>query len=159
MASYAPLFARIDAWQWAPDMIWVDNLSVYGTPDYYVQKLFSTHKGTDVISITERTKDLIGQSGLYASSVIDKTSNELIIKIVNTGSQTQTVKFVMDGKKRLKTKGYLSELENSDLLETNSLEKPLKIEPKIKSITIKGKKLDLVLKPYSLNVIRIPLQS
>ena len=27
MASYAPLFANIDAWQWAPDMIWVDNLA------------------------------------------------------------------------------------------------------------------------------------
>jgi alpha-N-arabinofuranosidase len=37
MASYAPLFAHVDAWQWTPDLIWFDNLRSYGTPNYYVQ--------------------------------------------------------------------------------------------------------------------------
>ena len=32
MASYAPLFAHVDGWQWTPDLIWVNNLSSYGTP-------------------------------------------------------------------------------------------------------------------------------
>src|ERR1022692_1314298 len=36
MASYAPLMAHADAWQWKPDEIWFDNLHSYGTPDYYV---------------------------------------------------------------------------------------------------------------------------
>ena len=45
MASYAPLFAHVDGWQWTPDLIWVNNLQVYGTPNYYVQKLYSTNKG------------------------------------------------------------------------------------------------------------------
>ncbi|MEP7253754.1 MAG: alpha-L-arabinofuranosidase C-terminal domain-containing protein, partial [Ginsengibacter sp.] len=49
MASYAPLLARVDAWQWKPDLIWFDNLNVYATPDYYVQKLFSNNKGTNVL--------------------------------------------------------------------------------------------------------------
>ncbi|MBN1108079.1 MAG: alpha-L-arabinofuranosidase, partial [Bacteroidales bacterium] len=49
MASYAPLLAHVDAWQWRPDLIWFDNLNVIGTPNYYVQKLFSTHRGTHVI--------------------------------------------------------------------------------------------------------------
>src|ERR1035441_4932646 len=35
MASYAPLFAHIDGWQWKPDLIWTDNLRSYGTPNYY----------------------------------------------------------------------------------------------------------------------------
>ena len=39
MASYAPLFAHVDGWQWTPDLIWVDNLRTYGTPNYYVQKI------------------------------------------------------------------------------------------------------------------------
>jgi alpha-L-arabinofuranosidase len=26
LATYAPLFAHVDAWQWKPDMIWFDNL-------------------------------------------------------------------------------------------------------------------------------------
>jgi alpha-L-arabinofuranosidase len=45
MCSYAPLFAHVDAWQWRPDLIWFDNLSVVATPNYYVQKLFSNNKG------------------------------------------------------------------------------------------------------------------
>ncbi len=28
MASYAPLFANVEAWQWTPDLIWIDNLRV-----------------------------------------------------------------------------------------------------------------------------------
>src|SRR5262249_28110279 len=41
MTSYAPLFAHIDAWQWRPDLIWFDNTRSFGTPNYYVQKMFS----------------------------------------------------------------------------------------------------------------------
>ena len=41
MASYAPLFAHIEGWQWTPNLIWLDNLRSYATPDYYVQKLFA----------------------------------------------------------------------------------------------------------------------
>ena len=46
MCSYAPLFAHSEGWQWTPDLIWFDNLKSYGTPNYYVQKLFSLNKGT-----------------------------------------------------------------------------------------------------------------
>src|SRR5665647_3500847 len=35
LASYAPLFAHVDGWQWTPDLIWVNNLQSYGTPNYY----------------------------------------------------------------------------------------------------------------------------
>jgi len=51
MASYAPLFANADAWQWTPNLIWVDNLRVYGTPDYYVQQLFSRNRGDRVLPV------------------------------------------------------------------------------------------------------------
>ena len=159
MASYAPLFAHIDAWQWAPDLIWVDNLNVYGTPDYYVQKLFSTNKGTDVVSITANQKNLIGQEGLYASAVIDKTTNELIIKIANTINQSQSINLLLDGKKKIKTNGFIDVLENSNLNQLNSIENPQNVSPKRSNFTIKGKKIDLALKPYSFSVIRIPFNS
>ncbi|RZK73850.1 MAG: alpha-L-arabinofuranosidase, partial [Pedobacter sp.] len=71
MASYAPLFANTDAWQWAPDLIWVDNLKVYGTPNYFVQKLFSTNKGTQVLSCLTDNKVIAGVDSIYASSVRD----------------------------------------------------------------------------------------
>ncbi|WP_225871025.1 alpha-L-arabinofuranosidase C-terminal domain-containing protein [Pedobacter frigiditerrae] len=159
MASYAPLFAHVDAWQWAPDMIWVDNLKVYGTPDYYVQKLFSTNKGTDVVAITNDAKNIIGQDGLYASAVTDKATNELIIKIANTANQTQTIDLALDGKKKIKSKGFIDELENSNLNQLNSFDAPQAVGPKRIELSLKGKKLNLVLKPYSFNVIRIPFNS
>jgi len=51
MASYAPLFAHMDAWQWTPNLIWCDNLHVYGTPSYYVQQLFSRNRGDVVLPV------------------------------------------------------------------------------------------------------------
>ena len=41
MASYAPLLANANAWQWKPDAIWFDNLRSFGTTDYYVQRVFA----------------------------------------------------------------------------------------------------------------------
>jgi alpha-L-arabinofuranosidase len=52
MASYAPLFAHAEGWQWTPDLIWVDNLNVLRTPNYYVQQLFSRNRGDVVLPVT-----------------------------------------------------------------------------------------------------------
>ncbi|MCO6045457.1 DUF1080 domain-containing protein [Aeoliella sp. ICT_H6.2] len=51
MSAYAPLMAHVDAWQWTPDLIWFDNLSSYATPNYYVQQLFSLHRGDVVLPL------------------------------------------------------------------------------------------------------------
>lgn len=51
MASYAPLFAHAEAWQWTPDLIWFDNLRAVPTPNYYVQKLFSHHRGDVLLAM------------------------------------------------------------------------------------------------------------
>ena len=52
MASYAPLFAHVEGWQWTPNLIWTDNLRVHGTPNYYVQQLFSLNRGDVVLPVT-----------------------------------------------------------------------------------------------------------
>ena len=52
MASYAPLFGHIDAWQWTPNLIWTDNLRVEATPNYYVQQLFSVNRGDAALPVT-----------------------------------------------------------------------------------------------------------
>lgn len=49
LAAYAPLLANVDYVNWSPNLIWFDNSRVYGTPNYYVQKLFSHNKGDIVI--------------------------------------------------------------------------------------------------------------
>ena len=89
LSSYAPLFAHVEGWQWTPDLIWFDNLKSYGTPNYYVQKLFSTHRGSHVIPILSGNTPVTGQQGLYASAVLDKPSGEIILKIVNASGKDQ----------------------------------------------------------------------
>jgi alpha-L-arabinofuranosidase len=61
LASYAPLFAHVDGWQWRPDLIWVDNLRIAATPNYYVQQLFSHHRGDVVLPASNNApeKDLL----------------------------------------------------------------------------------------------------
>lgn len=51
MASYAPLFANVHYKRWNPDLINFDSSRVYGTPSYYVQKLFSTNRGDVVLPV------------------------------------------------------------------------------------------------------------
>lgn len=107
MSSYAPLFAHIDNWQWAPDLIWFNNLQSYATPSYYVQQLFSLNKGTDLLRIRENGKAMIGQQKLYASAVKDMLKKEVIIKIVNVDDQDKEAEIIADhlavGKKMSKT--------------------------------------------------------
>ena len=46
LASYAPLFSREGFTQWAPDLIGFNNSTVYGSPDYYVQSMYSNNTGS-----------------------------------------------------------------------------------------------------------------
>ena len=53
LASYAPLFANVNSVQWQPDMIYYDSArSLFGTPSYYVQKLFGQNRGDSVLPAT-----------------------------------------------------------------------------------------------------------
>jgi alpha-L-arabinofuranosidase len=51
-AAYAPLLANTDYVNWTPDLIWFNNSQVYGSVNYYVQKMFSNNKGDVVLPTT-----------------------------------------------------------------------------------------------------------
>ncbi|MCH5599955.1 alpha-L-arabinofuranosidase C-terminal domain-containing protein [Niabella ginsengisoli] len=155
MASYAPLFAHYHGWQWAPDLIWVNNLNVVGSPSYYVQKLYSTNKGTDVIPISLDGKAIAGQDSLYATAAIDAASNEIILKIVNALPKQQSITLDIKGVKKLTTSAKQTTLHSEALDVVNNLDKPKMISPKVTDIKLQGKKSTLLLKAYSFNVIRI----
>ncbi len=157
MASYAPLFAHIDGWQWTPDLIWVDNLHSYGTTDYYVQKLFSTNRGSKVVPITMNNDVVAGQDSLYASASIDAAANELIIKIVNASGKEQTNVLSLEGVKKPASTGKLLLLQSNNLDAVNSFDKPDLISPKESVINIKSKKFEYKSAPYSFSVLRIKM--
>ncbi|RYF20321.1 MAG: alpha-L-arabinofuranosidase, partial [Flavobacteriales bacterium] len=153
MASYAPLFAHSESWQWAPDLIWVNNLNVYGTPNYYVQKLFSTNKGTNVLEITKEAKSISGIDGLYASSVIDTIKKEIIIKIVNTEKTSKSQTIMLNGKKKIVV-GTITTMEG-DLDGKNSFEQAKIFSPKEQNISLKKQQVVLNLSPNSFNVLKL----
>ena len=99
MATYAPLFAHEEGWQWRPDLIWMDNLKTVRTPNYYVQQLYAMNPGTNVLSLTENKQPVAGQDGLCASAVYDKASGKYIVKFVNVGNQPQEVQITFKGLK------------------------------------------------------------
>lgn len=155
MASYAPLFGHVDGWQWSPDLIWVDNLQVYGTPSYQVQKLYATNRGTAIIPIMRDGESVAGKDSLYASAVYDEASKELIVKVVNYNSQPKKVNLDVVSKKKLTATAHLVTLANADLNVSNSLEEPLNIRPKESTVVYNGKKLVNTLAPYSFTLIRL----
>jgi alpha-L-arabinofuranosidase len=154
MASYAPLFAHVDGWQWTPDMIWVDNLESFATPNYYVQQLFSLNKGTNVVSLLQNNKPVAGQDSVYASAAIDKNTNELIVKLVNVSRKTQMKEIQVEGIKKLDQNARLIILKSEGLADVNSLDQPEKIKPTEQKLKLKGKKISLPLAPYSFTIVR-----
>ena len=97
MASYAPLFAHVDAWQWTPDLIWFDNLRAFGTPNYYVQKLFGTNTGTKILPMTINGATAAAQSGLYASASLDGRTDDIVVKVVNAETTAKPVRIALEG--------------------------------------------------------------
>jgi alpha-L-arabinofuranosidase len=156
MASYAPLFANIDGWQWTPDLIWVNNLNLYGTPDYYVQKLYSLNKGTYVVPITLNNNVIAGQDSLYASAVVDAKTNELIIKLVNASSRQRSNTISLQGVKSLSGVGTLTVLQSNDLKAINTFDQQ-RVVPQESSFAVKHKNFTLTALPYSFTVLRLKL--
>jgi len=154
LTSYAPLMAHEDAWQWTPDMIWFNNLQSYGSANYYVQQLFSTNKGTDLLSITQDGKALIGQHNLYASAVKDVNSKEIIVKLVNTASTASDISIDLKGAK-LGSKGSLIRLVSANLQDENTFADPKKITPKQSEYKITKGSQQLNLPPYSVTVLKL----
>jgi alpha-N-arabinofuranosidase len=152
MASYAPLLAHVEAWQWRPDLIWFDNLTSIGTPNYYVQKIFSTYKGTQVIPVTIGGKPLIGQDSLYASATIDKNVGKVYIKMINTSRSVKYPVINPEGY-NFGADGVMVTLKSTGLYEYNSITDPQHIFPTGRQIAFTGKKLGINLDPISVNVV------
>jgi alpha-L-arabinofuranosidase len=158
MASYAPLFAHVDGWQWTPNLIWVDNLRSYGTPNYQVQKMYSTHKGTQVVPILYKNGlPATGQDSLYATATTDKKTNELIIKVINTLGSVRNAVIQVETPKKINSKGRLIVLKSDNLEAVNSLETPSVVAPTEQAIDIKGKTIECTLAPYSFSIIIVKI--
>jgi alpha-N-arabinofuranosidase len=156
MASYAPLFAHVDAWQWTPDMIWFDNLNSYGSPSYYVQKMYALNKGTKVLPVTMPAGAKNGTDNLFASAVTDEPTGEVVVKLVNYSTSPRPVSINLAGAKGLGKTGRAQVMASADLQTQNSLKEPKKLAPQESTFAVKGATLTYTLAPNSFTVLRVP---
>ena len=160
MATYAPLFAHVDGWQWRPDMIWFDNLRSFGTTSYYVQQMYSLHKGTNVLPLTMNGKPVAGnsdQDGLFASAVFDKPSNSLIVKVVNTSDREQPLTLNLQGMKG-ERQGKVLTFAADALGAENNLEHPTAVVPVESAVSLTAPSFADNIAAYTFKLYTIPMK-
>lgn len=162
MATYAPLFAHVDAWQWRPDMIWFDNLRSMPTASYYVQQMFATNKGTNVLPLTMDGKPLTGgegQNGLFASATLDKDANQIVVKVANTSKEDQTLNIDITGLKKGKTlDGGKALTLHADLEAENTLDNPDIVKPVESTVEAAGREFTATVGPSTFAVYRLNIK-
>ena len=162
MATYAPLFAHVEGWQWRPDLIWYDNLTTARTASYYVQQLYMLNRGTNVLPTTIQllspTGEKLGegpnpvgvrQDGVFASAVIDKDKNEIIVKVINTLEKSSTTGINITGLKfkNAPATAEVITLDCSNYDAENTPGKPEVVSPKSSTIAVTANKGTLILTP------------
>lgn len=150
-ATYAPLFAHVDGWQWKPDLIWFDNLNSVRSANWYVQMLYGTHKGTNMLKVTENGANVEGSNGLYASAVYDKIKKQYIVKVGNSAANAQQVTINLNGVKNVR-KAQQTILKAAALTDENTIDHPDRIVPTTTDITATGNTFTVSLPASSFSV-------
>jgi alpha-L-arabinofuranosidase len=161
LATYAPLLAHVDAWQWNPDLIWFDNLRAVRSVNYYVQQLYARHKGTNVLPLTRNRQVVAGDDQLYASAVIDSQKKEIIVKLANTSTASRNINIRIDQlpKDMKLNQNVQATVLTGDMQKENTLDEPNTTVPYEETLAMTGNTLSTKVKGQSFNVYRIGYQS
>jgi alpha-L-arabinofuranosidase len=150
LASYAPLFAHTEAWQWTPNMIWVDNLNLTRTPSYHVQQMYSLNRGDAVLPVELAA----GETKLFANAVRDAVAGEIILKVVNAGDTEATVQVSLEGAATVASEATATVL-SGNLSDVNTVGQAEKIKPVASKISLPGKSFPQVFPARSFTVLRV----
>ena len=160
MTSYAPLFAKKDATNWNPDLIYFDNERPYLTCSYYVQQLFGQSAGQyyygDCVTFEGDAAGTVQpvEKSLYGQSVVLNVKNRrLYVKLCNAGADAKTANIDLSRfkVKKLATKTTLAGKADD---ENNFDKQP--VAPKTETIKA-AKKMKLDLAPYSFVMLELTL--
>ena len=152
MTSYAPLFARKEATNWNPDLIYFDNERPYLTCSYYVQQMFGQSAGQyyygDCVSFegdAPKVEQPVEDSHYGQSVVLNTKTRRLFVKICNASGEAKKANI------KAATKTTIAGNAND---ENNYDAQP--IEPKKEQMKT-GKKFSLDLAPYSMVMLEYAL--
>ena len=160
MTSYAPLFARKNATNWNPDLIYFDNERPYLTCSYYVQQMFGQSAGQyyygdcvtfegDAANVQQPTADThYGQS-----VVLNAKTRRLFVKLCNATAEAKTAKLDLS-RFKLKKTATQTVLSGQPDDENNYEQQP--VAPQTSTVKA-AKKMTLNLAPYSFTMLEFVL--
>ena len=135
-----------------PCLVWNDALTCFVTPSYYMQKmLFTDNKGTRVLPFDQNTN-------CYWSTSVDTElgKNDVLIKVVNKNDTPETVNIVLNGVKKVNSKGCSVTLTGA-LDAENSISNPFNLFP-VTGTFVAGSFFSYTFSAYSISVLRIRVQ-
>ena len=150
LASYAPLFARLGYAQWSPDLIWFDASNCYGSPSYYVQKMYACNMGDVTLDTCGGEKETAAE-GVYYSAGYSEAEKEIILKVVNSGMAQQHISLELPGVRKDGIGIHAEILTGDERDAHNSIREPEKVVPYEKAFP----GTDIVLPALSFAVLRV----
>jgi len=186
MSCYAPLFVNVNtatptapkAWQWDSDLIGHNALTCYGSPAYYVQKMFSAYLGDKIVPMTAENIPTQNRPAppqrpnsqnaapaapvapkavptiFYSATQNDKTG-VIYLKVVNALGKEQPVEIKLKGDVKVVKDGTLVVLKGQKPEDTNSITDPEKIVPVTSQIKGVSTSFKQKLAPYSVNIYQL----
>jgi alpha-N-arabinofuranosidase len=180
MNAYAPLLVNVNPGgsQWQVNLIGYNALASFGSPAYYVQRMFANNRGDVVLPaefdpLPQLTVAEIPQApgqkpaggrgpagpfdGLYSSATRDAASGDIILKLVNVQAAPQSLNIDLQGISKV-ARNATGEVLAGQTGDMNSLSEPQKIAPKPLAITNAGTQFAHELPALSITVIRLKTQ-
>jgi alpha-N-arabinofuranosidase len=186
MNCYAPLFVNVNPGgrQWAVNLIGYNALRSFGSPGYYVQKMFSNNRGDVVLPakidplpmLTPEQIPVAPQpppapnapqrggrgpapvtgmfDGIYVSATRESTSGDVILKLVNIQATPQPLRIDIQGVQTIKREAT-GEMITGELGDINTVSEPINVIPKLLAIKDAGTNFSHELPAHSVSVLRL----
>jgi alpha-L-arabinofuranosidase len=150
-STYAPIIVNENAPNWPTNLFGIDASRSYGSPSYWVQRMFSTNLGRNVIGSA-----LSGAQGLRQAVTTTRSGGRttFYVKLVNPTSLQHTARLSFGGVGRIDSTGTLTVL-TGDPSARNTLDEPDAIAPTTREVSGLGTSTKLLLPPSSVTVLRV----
>jgi alpha-N-arabinofuranosidase len=178
ISCYAPLFVNVSqltgqgrSMQWASDLIGYDALTSYGSPSYYAQKMFSAMHGDEILAIDSQniptrewqpraqrngiTPPLRQIRQIFFDATRDRKSGIIYLKVVNEDGATQRINIQISGAPKIEPEAEMVSLTASSPTDTNSIDQPQKIVPRMEKAENLAANFTREFPPYSITVLKL----
>ena len=153
MTSYAPLFARKNATNWNPDLIYFDNERPFLTCSYYVQQMFGQSSGNyyygDCVTFEGEKTNMQEQS-----VVLNTKTRQLFVKVCNAAADARKVNIDLSRFSGLKKNAVKTTLAGEPDQENNFEAQP--VAPVRENVKV-SKKMTVDMQPHSFVMYTIQL--